>query len=194
MALLLDRSPLPWTVREAGVGDAERLSLVGAATFLESFATMLDGESIHLHCRDAHAVDAYRRFFADGGAAWLAESATGAPIGYAMVGNTALPGSDPDGYDMEIKRIYSFARFHGAGLGPELLRRAVGHATERGAKRLLLGVHAGNERAIAFYHKNGFSWIADRQFQVGNRHFDDIVLARPLPERSSLSHFGERVG
>ena len=35
-----------WTIREAGAGDASALALIGAATFLETFAGILDGEAI----------------------------------------------------------------------------------------------------------------------------------------------------
>jgi ribosomal protein S18 acetylase RimI-like enzyme len=56
---------------------------------------------------------------------------------------------------------------------------AVGAARGR-AERLLLGVYAGNTRAIRFYQKQGFEQIGDRRFQVGDRFYDDIVLAKPL--------------
>jgi ribosomal protein S18 acetylase RimI-like enzyme len=49
-----------------------------------------------------------------------------------------------------------------------------------GHRRLLLGVYAGNERALAFYRKQGFSDLGTRQFNVGGKLYDDLVLARPL--------------
>lgn len=171
---------MTWRIRAAGDGDAARLALVGAATFLETFAGVLDVNAIVPHCRHEHGEEAYRRLLHDGYRGWIGEADTGgAPIGYALLGPTTLPGSRSG--DLELKRIYVLSRFHGSGLGAALLSRAVEHAAEQGAHRVLLGVYAGNARAIAFYRKNGFEQIADRRFQVGERAYDDAVLARPLP-------------
>jgi ribosomal protein S18 acetylase RimI-like enzyme len=170
-----------WTVRRAGADDVDRLALVGGATFLETFAGVLDGDAVIAHCRREHSPEAYRRFFEAGGAAWLAETVEGgAPIGFAMVGKPDVPGMDPDGGDAELKRIYLLSRFHGRGLGAELMEAAVQEAAARGARRLLLGVYARNARAIRFYERNGFERLSTRRFRVGDREYDDLVLARRL--------------
>ncbi|GGE19928.1 N-acetyltransferase [Polymorphobacter glacialis] len=174
-----------WTARRATTTDAGRLALIGSATFLETFAGVLAGDAITLHCEREHSAAAYRNCLERGDAAWLAEARCGqAPIGFSLVGKSNLPGSASDGSDVELKRIYILSRFHGGGLGAELMRQAVAHAADEGFRRLLLGVYAGNDRARAFYAKNGFIQIADRRFRVGDREYDDVVLAKPV-ERSS---------
>ncbi|MBO9624447.1 MAG: GNAT family N-acetyltransferase [Sphingomonas sp.] len=166
-----------WTVREAGADDASALALVGGATFLETFAGVLAGHAILEHCARTNSADAYARYLAQGSRAWLAEMAPGAvPIGLALV--TAPDISAARDGDIELKRIYALSRFHGSGIGAALLRAAIDAAA--GFERLLLGVYAGNQRAIAFYRKNGFEPIAERKFDVGGTLYDDIVLARPL--------------
>jgi GNAT superfamily N-acetyltransferase len=172
---------MEWRVREAFAEDADRLALVGAATFLETFAGHLDGSAIVAHCRNEHSADAYRRYLGSDGTAWLAEILPGgAPIGFALLAPSTLPGTNPDGSDVELKRIYSLSRFHGTGVGAALMRHALDCARAREARRLLLGVYAGNERAMAFYRKQGFAPIAERRFQVGDRDYEDIVFAKPL--------------
>ncbi len=170
---------MDWQLRKATKGDTGRLALIGAATFLETFAGILDGGAIVLHCRKEHSEDAYIRYL-ERGAAWLAETAQGgAPVGFALLGAVDLPGSSPEG-DIELKRIYALSRFHGTGIGMELLGRGIKCARSQRAKRLLLGVYAGNKRAIAFYRKHGFNQIATRQFLVDDRKYDDIVFAKML--------------
>jgi ribosomal protein S18 acetylase RimI-like enzyme len=167
------------TVRAASIDDADALALVGAATFLETFAGILDGGAIVAHCMREHSGAAYRRYLEGGAEAWLAEAGSGrAPVGYALLGACALPGTA--GGDLELKRIYVLPRFHGAGVGAALMRRAVARATQRGARRLLLGVYADNERALSFYARSGFDHVADRLFRVGDRDYADKVLARAL--------------
>ena len=166
-----------WSIRRAAPEDAARLALVGAATFLETFAGVLDGEAIVAHCAREHAADRYAAFLADGAQAWLVEAETGgAPIGFALLARPDLPGQRAG--DLELKRIYLLSRFHGGGAGAALMCAAADEALDQGAARLLLGVYEHNRRAIAFYRKQGFEPVARRQFEVGGRPYDDIVLAR----------------
>ena len=62
-----------WQIREAGTGDADRLALIGSATFLETFAGVLDGSAILEHCRKEHGASAYSATLAAGASSWLAE-------------------------------------------------------------------------------------------------------------------------
>jgi ribosomal protein S18 acetylase RimI-like enzyme len=48
------------------------------------------------------------------------------------------------------------------------------------APRLLLGTYEENRRAIAFYAREGYAQIGTRQFQVGDKLFDDIVMGKTL--------------
>jgi len=169
--------PTEWTIREAGSDDAAALALIGAATFLETFAGILDGDAIVGHCDAQHSEAAYRAYLAAGARAWLAEARPGgAPIGFALVGRPDLAAAREG--DIELKRIYSLSRFHGSGLGAGLMKQALAAAS--GHDRLLLGVFARNDRALAFYRKQGFADIGVRQFDVGGTLYDDLVLARPL--------------
>jgi ribosomal protein S18 acetylase RimI-like enzyme len=166
-----------WTIREAGESDAAALALIGSATFLETFAGILDGDAVVAHCAAKHRDTAYRALLAEGARAWLAEAQPGgAPIGFALVGKPDLAAAEEG--DIELKRIYSLSRFHGSGLGAALMRCALEAAA--GHRRLLLGVYARNDRALAFYRKQGFADLGTRRFDVGGKLYDDLVLARPL--------------
>ena len=172
---------MDWTIEEASADDADRLALIGAATFLETFAGILDGSAIIAHCQREHSAAAYRRFRECGYQAWLAAVTPGnAPIGFALLGPADIPGAAEDGSDLELKRIYVLSRFHGGGPGKALMQHAIEQARARRARRVLLGVYRHNERAIQFYQKNGFAQIAERRFRVGDRDYEDIVLAKPL--------------
>lgn len=171
----------PLLIRRAQPGDEEALSLVGQATFLETFAGILDGAAIVEHCQQAHAATQYRHWLAEPDTAvWLAEISPGnAPVGYMVVARAQLPGADAK-RDLELKRIYLLGRFHGGGTGARLMAQAVAFATAAGAERLLLGVYAGNAAAIGFYGRQGFAHLTERQFSVGGRLYDDHVLSLEL--------------
>jgi ribosomal protein S18 acetylase RimI-like enzyme len=167
-------------IRRAGPADSERLALIGQATFVETFAGVLDGDDIVAHCAAQHSAAHYAGALGDGvTSAWLAELGR-APVGFVTTSRCTLPVADVGPDDVEVKRIYVLHRFHGQRVGDRLLRAALDEARAAGKRRALLGVYAGNQRAIAFYTRQGFYRAGQRQFQVGANRYDDIVLAREL--------------
>ncbi|HEY0335690.1 MAG TPA: GNAT family N-acetyltransferase, partial [Stenotrophomonas sp.] len=80
-------------VRRAQVGDEHALSLVGQATFLETFSGVLEGTAITEHCRKAHSPSQYLHWLGDTrSAVWLAGAVPGhAPVGYLVVSTPDLP-------------------------------------------------------------------------------------------------------
>ena len=171
---------MDWTVRRVGIEAADGLALIGSATFLETFADAVDTRSMVAHCMKEHCASTYRRYLDHPQtAAWLAETATGnGPIGYALLCGGDLPILKSG--DIELKRIYAFSRFHGTGVGDRLFACALHHAAAVGAKRLVLSVYAGNERAIAFYRKQGFNRIATLGFKVNDHEYENFALAKAL--------------
>ncbi|WP_341350590.1 GNAT family N-acetyltransferase [Sphingomonas jatrophae] len=166
-------------IRRAGVEDAPALALVGAATFLEGFATLIPGADIVAHTARNHSADAYRAYLAQPvGRAWLAETETGAPVGYALMCEPELPQAEPG--DIEMKRFYLFSRWHGSGAARSMSNAMLAEARALGRRRLLIGTHHDNMRAIGFYRKIGAERIGGRRFEVGGSVFDDHVYAITL--------------
>ncbi len=172
----------PVTLRVCTAEDAETLAIVGAATLLEAFAGFLPGDSLLAHCKKHHNAAAYLAYIDKPETrVWLAEVEPGAaPVGYAMLTAPDFPAELVQEGDLELRRIYVFSKFHGTKAGRGLMELAISHAREAGAKRLLLGVHPDNQRALAFYRKNGFVQIGTRTFHVGASTFVDPVFALAL--------------
>ena len=166
-------------LRRCVEGDAQALSLIGAATFLEAFAGVLEGEDILKHCRVQHGTERYAAWLADDAYLLCLAELKGAPVGFAVLSPPdLLVALTPD--DIELKRIYLLHRFQGSGLGRRLMEWSVEHARAMGRKRLLLGVKADNAAALGFYERVGFERIGERKFLVGSTWCDDYLLARPL--------------
>ncbi|MDX5330355.1 MAG: GNAT family N-acetyltransferase [Caulobacteraceae bacterium] len=167
-------------ITRAGAADDQALSLIGATTFLETYADLLPGEDIVTHCRTLHGADYYRDWLSDDSRlAWIARNASGAPVGYLTAGPPDLP-VDTRSADLEINRIYVLATLKGQGLGRRLLDSAAEAARELEVTRLVLGVFGRNQAAQAFYARLGFRQIGVRQFQVGASLHDDLVLGLDL--------------
>jgi ribosomal protein S18 acetylase RimI-like enzyme len=173
-------------VREAVIADAAALAVVGAATLLDAFAGLVPGDSLLAHCAKHHHAAAYVAYFEKPETrVWIAEVPPGAaPVGYAMVTAPDFPVGLAGEGDLELRRIYVLTRFHGGGAGRRLMEKAIAHARAQRANRLLLGVHPDNQRALAFYRRNGFVQIGTRTFHVGASVFEDPVFALDLQSGS----------
>lgn len=169
-----------WRLRRAGPADAAALSLIAGATFLQTFAGLLEGADIVAHVARNSSADAFSRYLDEGAIATLGEAdAGGAPIGYTLLTAPDLPVS-PRAGDVELKRIYTLAATQGGGLGPALMTRAIDDARAAGQARMLLGVYGGNDRARRFYEKQGFGVVGTRRFLVGATLHDDLIYGRAL--------------
>lgn len=184
------------TLRPATIADAPALALVGAATFLEAFTWMLPGADILAHCWANHTPEAYARYLGRPDTRiTLAVAGCDVPVGYAMLCTPELPTFDVQTSDIELKRIYLFSRFRSAATpvlgregqtrsdvrpGQALMNAAVEDARSLGRERLLLGTHAGNQQAIAFYRRNGFAEVGTRTFQVGTQSCCDLIFGKLL--------------
>lgn len=175
-------APPALRLRRATAADAAALGLVGAATFLEAFAGMLEPEDILAHCGREHSAARYAAWLASPVARlWLAETVDNPiAVGYLVGDRAALPVPDLRDDDYEVKRVYVLSRFQGTGAGRALMARAVEDARELGARRVLLGVYSGNDQAIAFYRHIGFAACGTRRFRVGSRERDDLIMGLEL--------------
>ena len=168
-------------LRRAGVADASKLSLIGCATFIESFANDHDGDEVVRYLASDQSPDWYTRELGNPAkAAWLVEEAVGCPVGYAMAIPAALPGTDA-ATDFELKRIYMLSKWHGGGWGAKLFSAAEDEARARGAKRLVLSVYVENLPAQKFYAARGFDTIGRWVFE-GFDASEDFILAKRLSE------------
>lgn len=167
-------------LRLARPGDEPRLSLLGGATFLESYAHMLPVSDVLSHVAHQHSPDVYGRWLNDAASrCWLLEFAAGqAPVGYAVVTRPDLPLPDVGAQDLEIRRIYLLHKYQRAGLGVRLMRAVTEHARDAGCRRLLLGVYSRNAAALAFYERQSFTRVGTRQFRVGANDYFDYILQR----------------
>jgi GNAT superfamily N-acetyltransferase len=168
-------------IRRAGAEDADALSLVGAATFLETYAEIVPGQDMMAHVAGKHAAAVYAAWAEDPAVClWIAETHTKAPAGYLVLIPATLPVEEPGSDDLEVLRLYVLDRYHGSGLGHALMRQAIEEAWAHNAPRLVIGLHARNKKALAFYERQGFEVIGRRSFTVGTAVFDDLVVALNL--------------
>ena len=137
-------SPL---VRPAVVTDAAGIAAVHVQSWRETYVEQLPAATLT-------ALDEV-----EFSARWTRNLQSGtADIWVAVVGETiigwASSGTGRDErrpHDLELEGIYVVASHHGSGAGQGLLDAAIGH------RDAYLWMAVGNDRALAFYRRNGFT-------------------------------------
>ena len=170
-----------WRLRRAEPADAPAVSLVAAASFLETFAGILSGADIVAHVGRKSAPAHFTAWIADPASrVTLATHPEGdAPIGYSLLTTPDDVGTVRPG-DIELRRIYTMSMTRGTGLGAALMAQAINDARAMGHGRILLGVLATNRRACDFYERQGFTIAGERRFLVGATWHDDRIYGRAI--------------
>jgi ribosomal protein S18 acetylase RimI-like enzyme len=83
----------------------------------------------------------------------------------------------PDGDSVELISMYVSPGTRGAGVSDLLAETVIAWATEHGATQIVLAVRASNERAKAFYRRQGFEEIGPAPGDPGEP--PETLMRRP---------------
>ena len=172
-------------IRPGASTDAAALAELAARTFRETFAADNRPEDMVLHIAHAYGTSQQRRELDDPDVTTLLVEVDGQLAGYAQLRSGVPPACVTGEAPVELWRFYIAQAWHGRGVAQALMRRVELEACQRGGRTLWLGVWERNERAKAFYHKNGFTDVGSHTFMVGTDAQTDRILVRPLPAVSS---------
>lgn len=170
-----------WRLRRASPEDAPAVALVAGASFLDTFAGILDGADIVAHVTRNSSAAKFAAWSADpDSVVTLAEHPDGhAPVGYTLLTLPDFPIAVAHD-DIELRRIYTLPLAQGTGLGKLLMALSIDDARAMGRRRLLLGVLGRNVRARTFYERRGFASVGRRRYRVGETLCDDLIYALDL--------------
>jgi diamine N-acetyltransferase len=165
-------------IRRAGPADAEALSAIGQATFVETFAHLYPPEDLAAFLAEAHGLERARADLANPAkAAWLVE-ADGDVIGYALACPAKLPHHAVTEDDGELDRIYILKANQGGGLGSRLLAETLAWLEKDGPRTLWIGVWSENYGAQGLYERHGFKVVGTYKFVVGKTQDHEFIMRR----------------
>lgn len=162
------------TYRDATVADAAALGGITRATFIETFGHLYRLEDLAAFLEErsdaATAVE-----LADPAVAVRLAEVGSVPVGFVKVTPCKLPVDDDGRRVLELKQLYVFKPWQGAGVAATLTDWALANARARGAQDLWLSVWSQNPRARRFYARYGFVEVKPHAFMVGNQADEDIL-------------------
>jgi diamine N-acetyltransferase len=168
-------------LRVALPGDAAALSAAAGRLFHAAYRDTHTESDLAQHIGEHLTPAAFAADLADPATRVVLAEAGGTIAGYIQL-HAYAAGEAPEiagpGPTLEVKRLYVDARWHGQGVAVRLLEAAAARARELGAERLWLVVWERNERAKAFYRREGFRRVGSHPFRLGSRVYDDDLMVR----------------
>lgn len=165
-------------IRDATLDDALALSVLGKASFTETFGHLYRPDDLALFL-ESHAEANWAAQLADPAYAVRVAEAAGGPIAYAKLGPPSLPFT-PQGRPIELRQLYVLRPWQGSGLAAALMDWALARARACGADELYLSVFVDNHRARAFYARYGFEFVQTYAFMVGTHADEDHIMRLAL--------------
>ena len=96
------------------------------------------------------------------------------PIGFAAFGITEKSGT------WKLQKLYMLPDKQGTGGGKQLLQEVEKRTASSGARELTLNVNRHN-KAVEFYHRQGYQITLEEDIEIGNGYFmNDYRMAKQL--------------
>lgn len=168
------------TIKQCTMDDLKELQALSIETFDETFKDQNSPEVMKDYLDKAFSAEKLEQELTRPGSEFFFAMVNGEPAGYLKL-NIDEAQSEAMGADtLEIERIYISSRYHGMGLGKNLIIHALNNAVTHNKTRIWLGVWEKNGPAIGFYQKMGFVQTGTHIFQMGDEAQTDFIMEKSL--------------
>lgn len=167
-------------IRPASVTDIPELSDFASRTFYQAYGWYNTEKNMREYVEKYFSINQLKEELSDESIIYLIEENQGKIEGYLKLGRKNKPPGINHVSCSEIERIYVDEYLQRKGTGKKLLNAAIRIVSERKDEILWLGVWQKNEKAIAFYLKNGFKITGTTKFILGDDEQDDFIMMLDL--------------
>lgn len=162
------------------VKDVETLRSLSIQTFTETFAGQNTESDMQKYIAEKLSIETLSAELNNPGSEFYFIRSGNEVMGYLKLNSGSAQTEKNNAGSLEIERIYVLKKYHGKGLGYLLLKKAIAIGREKQDAYIWLGVWEENTKAIAFYHKNGFTAYGKHLFKLGNDQQTDLMMKLAL--------------
>jgi len=166
------------SIRLAQPDDALCIAVLGAQVFLDTYATDGIRPSLAREVLANFSVDAVSRVLGEPATTFVLAEHGGHLIGFAQVREHHPHELVPDEAAAELRRLYVQERFTGHGVGKRLLLESQQLVASRGASVLWLTAWVGNERALAFYPRQGYDELGRTTYDFEGESYENRLFGK----------------
>jgi ribosomal protein S18 acetylase RimI-like enzyme len=167
-------------IRHATSSDAQVLAEFGARTFEAAFGHDNKPQDMQDYLQSHYSVELQSLEIADPKIVTLLAEDEGELVGFVQLRLGSTHSSVTSTSPIELWRIYIEPDRMGSGLAQALMEAAKREAIHNGGDAMWLSVWQENPRAIAFYRKEGFEIVGEKDFWVGSDQQFDFVMMLDL--------------
>lgn len=167
-------------IREASNAELETLQQISKSTFAETFSIHNSEENMRKYLRDNLSLEKLGEEMRNPKSSFYFVEMKGTVVGYLKLNVGVAQNEWKEDSGMEIERIYVLKEYQGHKIGQILFEKAISMARSMEMQYVWLGVWEKNERAIAFYTKNGFKVVGQHLFKLGDDVQMDYMMKRTL--------------
>jgi ribosomal protein S18 acetylase RimI-like enzyme len=169
------------TYRTPAVEEAAEVAALLRASFSDAFGHLYSAEDLALHFERGYTEAVLAKDLANPDVRYRVAEDDGTLVGLIKIGfNPKLDYDAGNQQIVELDKLYLLPVYKGAGVAQALTDWAIGEAIAADGDAMLLSVYSDNPRAQRFYEKNGFAWVADTFFMVGNQRDDEYLYLKML--------------
>ena len=164
------------SIKRAAVADHPAIVSIGTVAVEEAHRGSTTAENLNQYLEKHYNADAISKELADPSNIYHIIDYNGKPAGFSKINlNAAEPAFDAANVT-KLDRIYLLKEFYGMKLGRELLNFNIEVAKENDQSGMWLYTWTGNQRAIDFYLKTGFTIAGSHKFYVTETHYNQNHL------------------
>ncbi len=163
-------------IRKITLDDLDQLEAIGRITFVETYSSQNSEQNIKEYLDKEFSSYQLKKELNNPNSEFFSAELKHRTIGYLKVNFGNSQTEILDGTTLEIERIYVLKEFQGQNIGQMLYEKAITVAKQKMVDYVWLGVWERNQKAIKFYHKNGFTAFDKHIFKLGNEQQTDIMM------------------
>ena len=163
-------------IREINIDELETLQQISRTTFTETFSVQNTEENMRVYLHNNLSLEKLGEEMRNPDSSFYFAELKDEVIGYLKLNVGTAQNEWKEDTGIEIERIYVLKEYHGYKIGQLLFEKAISIARSMEKKYVWLGVWEKNERAIAFYTKNGFKVVDHHLFKLGDDVQTDYLM------------------
>ena len=166
--------------KKCTVNDFDTLRNISYLTFHDTFSESNTSSNLNAYMDKAFQIDKLKTELSNPHSTFYFLYTENEIAGYLKLNEWEAQTDINDLKSIEVERIYLLKDFQGKGLGKALMDNAVEVAKGFNKDYIWLGVWEKNEKAIAFYKRNGFYIIDQHSFFMGDEEQTDYLMRKDL--------------
>lgn len=168
------------TIRACTSDDLHKLREISIETFTDTFGDENKPEHLNAYLERAYNLPQLEQELAHACSQFYFAHLDGELAGYLKVNIEDAQSEEMGAEAFEVERIYVRKHFQKAGLGKNLMEKAIELAKKQNKKSIWLGVWEKNKNALAFYERMGFVRAGEHSFYMGDDEQIDYIMVKRL--------------